>query len=122
MFVTVCEFASINADGTFTVVRGGLLRWWADRLPWRLHGHVYAEVPAESLVAGTHPVTLSATGEQLAVQLAAGDVVVKAPAYVTRLSLPIDVLVPTYGRTTLRLAVGLLSAHLTVECEPLAKE
>jgi hypothetical protein len=63
MWMTFCEFATVHADGTLTILRGSLCEWKLRAYPATLNIWAAAQVPTGSLKIGQHPLTLSIVSE-----------------------------------------------------------
>jgi hypothetical protein len=95
MFVTVCEFASVQADGTATLVRSGIdqLVLTGD-LPVTVNLTIYVEIGPAELPEGDHDFEIRATGGSAPLVLfsAGGKIMTKIGAFV-RLVIPFSLVV-----------------------------
>lgn len=61
--LTLCEFATVHADGTFTIVRGGI-DWFKEPPPGQgISGFVFGRIQHESSESGSHQLRLRVINE-----------------------------------------------------------
>jgi hypothetical protein len=58
IFLSVCEYATVNPDGTFTVIRGGINTVSAPALPVHLSGALYLEISPGEFPPGEYAFTI----------------------------------------------------------------
>ena len=61
MRITLCEFASTNKDGTYTVIKGGIENWTTPSLPLQIRIYAFVEINSNDLdlALETHTARLS---------------------------------------------------------------
>ena len=109
----VCEYASANPDGTFTLIRAGIDKAQAPRTPVVFSGWIFAETAPGALSSQHHQVVLSFSmnGSELlrtpAVIIASSD----PRAGYGHFTIPFWVTFPEFGNALIRLEVGDLKAE-----------
>ena len=115
MSLVLAEYAAINGDGTFTIVRGGITRWRARRFPLEVSLSLFVSVRADQLTSGRQ--VMHVRVEQ------AGQVLNEARAHVEfpndvdplRVRLPINTAIPTSGTVVVTCTLAHLVGHTTLE-------
>jgi len=114
--IELCEWASVNIDGTYTIVRGGLDHWAAS-LPLNLLVWALVEVSTE-LDGDSHPFELKVLSpDGMSVANAAG-LVSFGSARRKMFSLPVQASVQTYGKWRVRFETGALNCEVTLDVRP----
>jgi hypothetical protein len=116
--LTLCEFATIHADGTFTIVRGGI-EHWTTTLPLSMSIALLVEVSPGTIVPGNHPlmaVLSNATG--MAIARVDGLVTVHHAELATRFTLPVQASIQSYGECTIVCSVGSLNGQTSIDIRP----
>jgi hypothetical protein len=118
--LTLCEFATIHADGTFTIVRGGI-EHWTTTLPLSMSIAMLVEVSPGTIVPGDYPLTAvlsNATG--MAIASVKGVVTVHHAELATRFTLPVQASIQGYGRCDIACSVGPLNGQTSIDIRPSA--
>ncbi len=114
MRITLCEFASVHADSTFSIVRGGIDLGSVPELPGHLLFYAFIEVPPDTLPPGPSPLTVSVTApDGTPVSSMTGVAITRSPNLVSRYSWVLPVDVAQWGRFSVTADVGTVRA--TVE-------
>ena len=108
MTMTLAEFASVNSDATYTVVRGWLRVWNCELFPSELNAAVFAEIHPNTLAAGTHDVRLTVRSAEGTSVLDQGSLTVTDARVATRFVIPISLEARRVEQVALDLHVGLL--------------
>ena len=107
MILRLCEYAAANADGTFTIIRGGIEFWNTKQVPIPVELWLVIEMEPRSLSKGESPLSImmnTTEGEEiLSVQ---GVVGIPSSDQVTRLPIPIRFVASSYGGIVIRCRVG----------------
>jgi hypothetical protein len=117
MFATLCEYVSIQRDGTATLVRAGLEKIAVPTLPAAFGAVAYVDVRPNELQNGPHQVTLEVFSEQSPddkssiFKMQAG---IQVTGSVLRMSLPFVAKMNLPGRYRVSIKVGNLSAELPI--------
>ena len=117
MRLTLCEYASNNRDGTFTLLRGGIEHWAVSDLPASLLLWLFVELPAGALAVGEHKLTVDVRGPEPEVTLMPTVVVVMViqnPDKTMRIPVPIQAHLPQYGTYRVECAAGGTSGGVTL--------
>mgnify|MGYP001587831000 CR=1 FL=1 len=104
--MTLAEFASVNADASYTLVRAGLRIWSCDVFPSVLVASVFAEVQPNTLAVGTHAVKLTLLGSDGASVLEQASLDVTDSRVETRFVIPIWLEARRVEQAALHLEVG----------------
>jgi hypothetical protein len=125
MLLTIAEYAAANSDGTYTVLRGGIISWHSPRLAVGMAVYVLVDVPPNNLAGGRtrfQLVVRSASGVEL--ENVVGEIDVIEPELSVRFAIQVAVKVHEYGPVSFAVDVAELSAEAVVElkAEPLARQ
>jgi hypothetical protein len=107
MILRLCEYATANSDGTFTIIRGGIEFWSTKQLPLPVALWLMIELEPRSLPKGES--SLLITGNTVAgedVLHMDGLVNLGSPDQVTRFAIPIQFVAGSYGGITIRCRLG----------------
>jgi len=106
-FVTLCEFATVHADGTFSVVRGGIEHWTASALPFSLTCWLLVSVPPNILPSGqvTFKIVLKLPSGQI-VGAVEGLANVREPGSRADYAIPLQTILNEYGALGLEILFG----------------
>jgi hypothetical protein len=116
----MCEYVSVNPDGTATLVRTGLARLLSPQLPLSFGAMVYVEIKGGELENGPHEMLLEVVGEKGTVSRVQGKLGVVDSTQPSRITLPFLVKAESYGEYRVKLKVGNLQDDMvfTVEAPP----
>jgi hypothetical protein len=122
MLLTVAEYASANRDGTYTVVRGGIISWHAPKLPARIAIFLLVDVEAGKLPEGPSSFrVLVVSPSDLTIDEIVGQVEVRDPHLAVRFAIQLAPSLQEYGEVKFRVQVGEHAAEALVKlkAEPL---
>ena len=105
--VTLCEYASVGKDGTFSVVRGGITQWTTPALPSEVDLYLLVELAPEVLPKGDFPLAVrwqDPGGPP--VHLAQGMVTVTDPLNAFRFAVGSRVSARSWGACAYEVSVG----------------
>jgi hypothetical protein len=116
IFITVCEYASVHSDGTMTMVRAGNDQWAPPSLPLNFGSFAVVQLEPGSLPAGKHTFSFSVEGPQgIVLASANGDIAITKSDAATRLPIPFQISVQSYGTVKLKFTIGELSARAEIK-------
>jgi hypothetical protein len=106
-FFTVCEFATVHADGTFSVVRGGIEHWTSAALPFPLTCWFLVSVPPGHMPASqvTFRIALKLPNDRIIGEVE-GLVSVSAPETRADFVIPFQAELNEYGMLKLDIIFG----------------
>jgi len=114
--LTVCEFASANRDGTFSVFRGGLDVFEAPTLPARFALYLLCGIPSNMFSQGAYPFSVVARhGEHELFSISDGVLTVATQERPFHFALPVFFTVTEYGIVTVTCDVGGHTAEATLD-------
>lgn len=116
---TIAEYAVGNADGTYTIVRGGLEFWIAPQLALTLALFLFIEIDPGVLKEGPHTLLIRVTGVD-GLKLIEGNVelLVVASERPTRVAAFIQANIQRYGPIAYEASVGGLAASRILDIRP----
>lgn len=122
-YVTLCEYVAIHADGTHSMLRGGIERWTLDDLPGSITFWTFAHLPAGCIHAGKHKLSLELISPRgLAITRVDGEVDVKDADTSTRITGILAGSVQEFGIFTVLVRVGDLDARTRLDVQKTAGE
>ena len=105
----LCEYATILADGTCTIVRGGIEVWKAATLPLEISPWLFVQVGGNSLSGGKHEALVQFINpEGLVLHTTSVELLVGKPEFPGRFTLPLRASVQAYGDFTVRIQIEAL--------------
>ena len=116
--LTLCEYASVARDGTFSILRGGIGHWSAPALPAVIDLCVLAELVPGSLATGDYPLTVSwaeASGVELS--LAHGSLLVTDANRTVRFAVTVRVDARGWGPVSFRVTAGNVAGTASLDVE-----
>lgn len=114
--IELCQWATVNPDGTHTVVRGGLDHWDAP-LPLDLLIWVFVELPP-AVKAGSHPFVLNVLSPDGLTVAQVNGIVVVGSEKRTMFSLPLQASIQKYGPWKVRFASAEVTCETSLEIRP----
>jgi hypothetical protein len=117
----LCEWAAANADGTWTVVRGGITNWTTSDLPvvfgpGRGSLWVFADIAPGALEAAASEFSLELVlPNGVRSSVIVGRLQVANPTGPTRIAVPIDASVPLHGQCRVVLTIGQRAIELPLD-------
>ena len=114
MRATLCEYASVNPDGTATLVRAGIARIVSSGLPLLFGAAVYAEIRSGELENGPHDMLLEVVGAKGTAFKVQATLTVVDSREASRIVLPFLAKIEFYGKYRVTLKVGTLQDDLVV--------
>ncbi len=116
MFLTVAEYASANRDGTYTVLRGGIITWHSPRLPAVIRAYLLVDIEGGGLAAGPAPFRVVVVSpSNLTLDEIVGQVEVVEPQLAVRFALHLAPSLQEYGNVRFQVTVGAHSAEAVVQ-------
>jgi hypothetical protein len=117
----LCEWASANPDGTWTIVRGGITHWNATRLPIILGPaagslFLFVDAPGGLFAEGDQDIRVTfylPGGSKLWERI--GRVSIETPSAPTRLALPLDASVQAAGMCRIEVSAAGRTVELPFE-------
>jgi hypothetical protein len=109
--VRLCEHATANADGTYTIFRGGITFWRAS-LPVAIGLVAFVELPSGSVEAGEYQLSITTSDGTDVRGLTVGKVVITQPEKTTYLAMPVEAKVERYS--TVVISIRIVSSGTTV--------
>ncbi|HWB77768.1 MAG TPA: hypothetical protein VG755_22530 [Nannocystaceae bacterium] len=107
LILLLCEYASIHADGTLTIVRGGWQHWTVASVPASLECALVLVIPPNSLAAGEHDVRFRLTTASGATTwTTAMTATVKDARFAIHGTLALSAVIDTFGTTVVEVACG----------------
>jgi hypothetical protein len=117
--VTLCEYASANADGTYSIQRGGITFWKTESLPIGIRLYAFAQLPPGSLSTGDQSFDLEVRDDARITARGGGILRASDPAKTTYFALPIETHVETFGTLTIVIRIaGALEGRVNLEITP----
>jgi hypothetical protein len=111
----LCEYATIGADKTCTIVRGGIETWTSPLLPLELNNWLFVQIDANALAPGEYDGAVSLLSPNgLSLNEIQMRLTVVASEFPGRFVAPIRGSVQTYGTCTIRVRIGPLEAELAL--------
>lgn len=121
MRIVVCERATTNPDGTYSIVRGGLDRFDDPRLPFDLVVSLFVEATPEELPPGTHDLAVSGTAPNGIAVEGGGKAIVPANVDHVRAAVPFAIRVEAVGLVTIVVKFGTVEATTVITVGPAAQ-
>lgn len=121
MRVTLADYAAVNPDGSYTIVRGGLDRWRTNApLPLQIASWAFIEFMSGGMAAGDMQFKMTVTREPNPSQtLAEGKLHLEQVGGVARLALPLQFGASAFATYTIEIAIGEAAGAATLHVEEL---